>query len=113
MKSFKMQMAEQKYLLGLPGAEEEFYSIFKSKYRVPAYQTGTPYVQETGLALVHQGERITPANQNSYSFGAINISFRIDGGGDPKRAANELAKVLNYNLSGSLKEAIRKAAGRP
>jgi hypothetical protein len=112
MKTYKLQMAEQKYLMGLPGSEEEFYSIFKSKFHTPVYQHGTPYVPETGLALVHRGERITPANQN-FSMGAITLNFTINGGGgDPKRVAEEFAHVLRYDLSGVLKEAIRKAAKR-
>lgn len=31
---------------------------------IPGYQMGTPYVPETGLALVHRGERISPAYVN-------------------------------------------------
>ena len=31
---------------------------------VPEFQQGTPYVPRTGYALVHQGERITPAARN-------------------------------------------------
>ena len=85
MKTYRLQMMKQMYSLGLPGAEEEFYSIFKSKFKVPFYQHGTPYVPESGLAWVERGERITPANQNSFSFGGINISFPIVGGGDPEK----------------------------
>jgi len=33
--------------------------------QLPAYANGTPYVPRTGLALVHQGEEITPAWANS------------------------------------------------
>lgn len=32
---------------------------------VGSYEAGRPYVPETGMALVHQGERITPAGQNA------------------------------------------------
>ena len=32
---------------------------------VPKFENGTPYVPNTGLAIVHKGERITPANQNN------------------------------------------------
>lgn len=31
---------------------------------LPQFATGTPYVPRTGPAIVHQGERIIPANQN-------------------------------------------------
>ena len=33
---------------------------------VSSYQTGTPYVPKTGLALIHQGEEINPPGQRSY-----------------------------------------------
>ena len=31
---------------------------------VPKFEKGTPFVPKTGLAIVHKGERITPASQN-------------------------------------------------
>jgi len=31
----------------------------------PSYAIGTPYVPKTGLALLHKGEAVTPANQNT------------------------------------------------
>ncbi len=42
---------------------------------IPKYKMGTPFVPETGLAVVHKGERITPAGQNR-------------GSGDVGRAGN-------------------------
>lgn len=48
---------------------------------VGAYASGTSYVPKTGMALVHQGERIIPADQNrsgnygSVTFGDVNISL--------------------------------------
>jgi hypothetical protein len=41
---------------------------------VPAYASGTDYVPRTGLALVHQGERITPAGQNG---GGVTVNQTI------------------------------------
>ena len=32
------------------------------------YQTGTPYVPRTGLAMVHKGEEINPPGQRSYDY---------------------------------------------
>jgi len=32
----------------------------------PSYKVGTPYVPETSLAVVHKGEAIIPASQNTY-----------------------------------------------
>src|SRR5437660_7182256 len=39
--------------------------------RVPSYQQGTDYVPETGLAVVHEGEKIVPRQANSAAEGAI------------------------------------------
>lgn len=32
---------------------------------VPSYKHGTPYVPKTGLALLHKGEKVTPAKDNA------------------------------------------------
>ncbi len=101
----KMKLAQQKYMLGFPGAEEEFYNLFQSQYGFPAYQHGASYVPRTGPAIVHQGEKIVPANQN-FSMGGINLNFTINGGG--RQAADEIAHVLKYELSASLRDAIKR-----
>ena len=48
---------------------------------VPKFQTGTDYVPQTGLALVHEGEKITPANENPATGGAASggIQFHFNG----------------------------------
>jgi len=40
-------------------------------YRFPSYDVGTPYVPATGLALIHKGEAVIPADQNPYTHGAL------------------------------------------
>lgn len=45
-------------------------------YAGPAYENGTDYVPRTGIALVHKGEKITPASQNTGS-GSITIQGGI------------------------------------
>ncbi len=45
---------------------------------VPAYQQGTPYVPQTGLAYVHQGEKIIPAGQSGGSGQPITIILEGD-----------------------------------
>lgn len=40
--------------------------------QLPAYANGTDYVPNTGLALVHQGERIIPADENARNTSAAN-----------------------------------------
>src|SRR5437660_1166880 len=37
--------------------------------RVPSYQQGTDYVPETGLAMVHEGEKIVPREENPAATG--------------------------------------------
>lgn len=39
-----------------------------------SFATGTDYVPRTGLYKLHEGEKVTPANQNN-GFGAINITI--------------------------------------
>jgi TP901 family phage tail tape measure protein len=51
----------------------------KAGGEIPQFRYGTPYVERTGLALVHQGEAIIPAGRNrsggsgSFNFAAINV----------------------------------------
>jgi len=60
-----------------------------------AYPHGTPYVPRTGLYKLERGERVTPANQNTYNntFSPI-LNMTVQGGGSPNRIAQEVEKVL-------------------
>lgn len=77
---------------------------------IPQYASGTPYVPRTGLALIHQGERIIPASENrSGSMGntvtiapVIHLSGVSATGGE--KTARELAREIEPEL--------RKLAGR-
>jgi flagellar biosynthesis chaperone FliJ len=42
---------------------------------IPKFETGTPYVPRTGLAMVHQGERIIPASQNRGGGSEISLTI--------------------------------------
>jgi hypothetical protein len=44
---------------------------------VPKFEMGTDYVPRTGLAIVHQGEKITPANQNVPGAGATGGDMHV------------------------------------
>ena len=67
---------------------------------VPSYEVGTPYVPRTGMAMLHQGERVVPAAQNAAGFGGSSITVNIsatDAGSFEKmlrRNDNALVRVL-------------------
>lgn len=50
-------------------------SVLAQLAAVPKFETGTDYVPQTGLAIVHEGERIIPAAQNKGGQGAMSPSF--------------------------------------
>ncbi len=63
----------------------------------PSYATGTSYVPQTGMALLHKGEAVIPANQNTYnnsnSFSPT-VNLSVQGGGDSNQIAQEVENVL-------------------
>lgn len=106
-----MQQAKQAYLMGIQGAEEKFYNLFQTQYgfpNYPSYQHGTSYVPRTGLAYIHQGEKITPANDNRVTVSGVQIY--VDGSRDPKIVAKEIAEILEYKRDGRLEKAIQKTS---
>jgi hypothetical protein len=78
-----------------------------------SYAQGTNYVPETGLALVHQGEKIIPRNYDYPEMreGDISISFgdvHIDGSKDPEKTWNAFeSKVVKSIRSGKIRAAIQ------
>jgi len=64
-------------------AEKEPTGPGTYKWVYPSYAVGTPYVPETGLAMLHRGERIVPASQNTtnnaYST-PITVNLNVTGG---------------------------------
>uniref|UniRef100_A0A6M3J8E8 Putative tail tape measure protein n=1 Tax=viral metagenome TaxID=1070528 RepID=A0A6M3J8E8_9ZZZZ len=68
------------------------------KNHTPSYASGTPYVPRTGYALLHQGERVTPAGQN----GLVTIGdIIINASGDA--SAHDIAKQVEEVLVRSIK----------
>ena len=65
---------------------------------VGAYATGTDYVPRTGLALVHQGERIIPASENGARSGG---TYYIDATGADKAGLARLENMV-LRLHGSI-----------
>ena len=71
---------------------------------VPKFATGTDYVPRTGLALVHQGEKIIPASKNNGSSGGIVINFSVSGAVDSRtqmqmatQAGNAVQRAMRRN----------------
>jgi hypothetical protein len=62
------------------------------------YQYGTPYVPRTGLAVVHKGEAIIPASQNTYdqrkNYSSINIQPGAIIINTPKFSDRDAAEIL-------------------
>lgn len=68
-----------------------------SSFSMPSYDVGTPYVPETGLALVHKGEKITPANRNANS-GKVEININnptVRNDSDIDAIASAVERVLS------------------
>lgn len=57
------------------------------------YATGTSYVPQTGLALLHQGEAVIPAGQNSGGWGSASITINVSG--NVTRSEEELAERIS------------------
>lgn len=76
-------IAEYIKTLGGNPADADYYDRIKSItsiFGVPSFQHGSDFVPRTGLAMVHQGEKVTPAYQNQGSMGEpITVVLQIDG----------------------------------
>jgi hypothetical protein len=68
-----------------------------------SYQAGTSYVPQTGMYMLHEGEKVTTRNQ--ISMGAMTVNFEIRST-DPKETANAVVKALKYHLHGELRDLI-------
>lgn len=80
-----------------------------------AYATGTDYVPETGLALLHRGEAVIPANQNR---GRGNITMQFNGPlvrvdrMSSDMDVNALAAKLQRVMERTAEEAIKRAVSQ-
>jgi hypothetical protein len=68
-----------------------------------SYQHGTPFVPQTGMAMLHRGEAVIPANQNTYnnSFSPT-VNLTVQGGGSSTKIAQEVENVL-YDMGREFK----------
>jgi len=70
---------------------------------ITSYQHGTPYVPRTGIYKLERGERVTPANQNTYNNTfSPTVNLTVQGGGGPNRIAQEVENVL-YDMGRQFK----------
>lgn len=84
------------------------YSSFTGAYDIPAFASGTDYVPRTGLAYVHEGERITPAGQNR--GGGVTNHFTVDMRGASLEAVARLEQLV-MKVNGSIEHrAVRAVA---
>ncbi len=71
---------------------------------IPGFQTGTRYVDRTGLALIHQGEHVVPANgalpQRAFGGGGLNVTIQTGPFGLQPGAAEQFVRELNRVLGG-------------
>jgi len=84
--------------IAVPNVGAEYYNK-----NTPQYASGTPYVPKTELAVVHKGEEIIPANQNSYdqrkSYSPT-ISVIVQGNGN----ADEIKRAVEQALTESSRQ---------
>jgi len=73
------------------------------------YQHGTPYVRETGLAMLHRGERIIPANQNTTTNTSNTYSVNVSVTGGP---AQDWDRITRYQIIPALQKAVRRSGVR-
>lgn len=76
---------------------------------IPLFQQGTPYVPRTGLAMVHQGERITSAAQNRSGEGktAVIINEAPPGTSVETTRAPDGTELINVVL-GAVRQDMRE-----
>lgn len=70
---------------------------------IPKFAEGTDFVPRTGLAVVHQGERIIPAAQNKPGAGGLSVvmNFAITGPAD-RRTQEQLAAMAGLGIQRAL-----------
>ncbi len=94
--------------LGLLNMAASAAAILATVASVPKYEVGTPYVPRTGLALLHQGERIVPASENAGAGPGgttINLTVHAMDGASVER-------ILTANQGALLKVLGRAAQNR-
>jgi hypothetical protein len=84
----------------IKAARDASYS-YQSPYNIPGYQTGTPYVPQTGPAILHRGEAVIPAAQNrGGGGGGVTYNFVY---------APKLSLGNRYEMDEWFRDGLRKA----
>lgn len=80
------------------GAMQEYGSLYQSIMSLiqGSYQSGTDYVPRTGLYLLHQGEKVTPKNENRINYAPV---VNVTGGGSPREIAKRVEGSLEKNVA--------------
>jgi len=102
----RMQKGDLKMLPGISRTYGDYLKAFTPKLAnggqigLPSYKVGTPYVPNNQLALLHKGEAVIPANQNTGAYGGtVNVYVNATGVTDPKQitqmAQDGVMRALN------------------
>lgn len=75
-----------------------FARLFGPHSLVGVFASGTDYVPRTGLAMVHQGERIIPAAQNRSGGGSTYVTVNVAGSAT-RETANQVAAAVAQRLA--------------
>lgn len=92
--------------IGGSGGAGGGFDFSKLMAMIPSFDVGTPYVPQTGLALIHKGERIIPARDNArgnFGGGGVTINFALNGPVDAR------TQQQTATLAGA---AVRRALAR-
>lgn len=69
---------------------------------IPSYAQGTPYVPSTGLAMLHRGERVTPAGD----AGKFTFEFKSDGSPYMEWLVVQFRKYIRAAYEGDVQKAL-------
>ena len=107
------KVAFNKFILDRNAALQKEDDLFKETFGdvTPGFAVGSPFVPQTGVALVHQGERIFSAADNKSLIEAVsNLSNGGSAGGNnaPNITVNVQGNVVSeFDLVQSIRDGIR------
>jgi phage-related minor tail protein len=102
------QAVTQPMATAISGALAGVFGGASATGSVPAFAMGTDYVPRTGLALVHQGERITPAGQN----GGGDVNLHLNFSANTPAAVRDAVMAAAPHLVEAAKRGVMEARAR-